>query len=426
MFSQRGRLAVRSSALFVPIALCTSLLADSVTLTSGGTVHGNLVPASATNGVKSVALVTTSGALLVIDKDEVTQLKHGGDAGLKAHAAKSAAKKQPTAAEKAWLTRVRTLLKRLESDDRNVSRKARGDLLNISDPNAIPALTHYLQKNPHVEMRQLYVAILGNIRGARAVYFLVDQSLFDPSPQVRDDARKAIGEDRADLVRPLYIHSLRLGDADLASRAALGIAEIGDPRGESVPYLIDSLVMYISKLHQIVPSGISVTDMVTMYTTPGFVPGVVPGATYVGQTAGSSTMPVYLGPVGMTQAEINRAIANLKPATPSSMRGPQAMPQNHGPGTYYITPAVADTYAAPIFGRTDAKYSKAPVLTENPHVLDTLIKVTDYRPGFGYHADNWHRWWAAEKKSRDLQRSASPSKQSPAKRVSPNERPEPR
>jgi hypothetical protein len=421
MSSERARMAVWPSAFIAVVALCTPALADSLTLNSGGIVHGSLVPPPATNGVKSVALVTTSGALLVIDKDEVTQVKHGGDSGPKAHAAKSASKKQPTAAEKAWLTRVRTLLKRLESDDRNVSRKARVDLLNISDPNAILALTHYLQKNPNVEMRQLYVAILGNIRGAKPIYLLVDQSLFDPSPQVREDARKAIGEDRADLARPLYIHALRLGDADLASRAALGIAEIGDPRGESVSYLIDSLVMYVSKLHQIVPSGISVVDMVTLYTTPGYVPAVVPGATYLGQTSGSSTMPVYLGPVGMSQAQINQAIANLKPATPSSMesmRFAQNRPQDHGAGTYYITPAVADTYAAPIFGRTDAKYSKAPVRSENPHVLDTLIKVTDYRPGFGYNADNWRRWWAAEKKSRDLQKRPD--------RIQPKSQPEPR
>lgn len=421
MSFKRGRMAVWPSAFIVAVALCGPATADSVTLNSGGTVHGSLVSAADTKGVKSVALLTTSGALLVIDKDEVAQVKHGADAGTKARAAKSASKKQPTSTEKAWMTRVRTLLKRLESDDPNVSRKARGDLLNISDANAIPALTHYLQKNPNVEMRQLYVAILGNIRGAKAVYFLVDQSLFDPSPQVREDARKAIGEDRADLARPLYIHSLRLGDADLASRAALGIAEIGDPKGESVPYLIDSLAMWVSKLHQIVPSGISVTGMVTLYTTPGYVPTMVPGATYLGQTAGSSTMPVYLGPPGMTQAQINQAIANLKPATPSSMRGPQAIPQNHGAGTYYVTPAVADTYAAPIFGRTEAKYSKAPVRAENPHVLDTLIKITDNRPGYGYNADNWRRWWAAEKKSRDLQKPASRDRVLPR-----NETPSPR
>ncbi len=189
MFSQRGRLAVRSSALFVLIALCTSLLADSVTLTSGGTVHGNLVPAPRTNGVKSVALVTTSGALLVIDKDEVKQVKHGGDANQKATAAKTGAKKQPSPAERAWTARVRTLLNRLTSDDHNVSRKARVDLLNISDPNAIPTLTQYLQKNPDPGLRRLYVAILGNVRGPKPVYYLVDQSLFDPAAQVREEAQ---------------------------------------------------------------------------------------------------------------------------------------------------------------------------------------------------------------------------------------------
>ena len=41
-----------------------------------------------------------------------------------------------------------------------MSRKARVDLLNIDDPDAIPALTEILRNSRNEDMRRLYVAIL--------------------------------------------------------------------------------------------------------------------------------------------------------------------------------------------------------------------------------------------------------------------------
>ncbi len=272
---RKRHIAVLLVALVTLVAIDTSARGDVVTLTTGSTVHGNLVSPPSGSGVKSVALITSSGGLIVFDHTEVKQIKRGADPAQKSASGKSTGKKQLTAAEKAWIPKIRSLLKKLASEDRDLSRRARVALLDISDPDAIPALTQYLRKNPDEELRRLYVTILGNIRSTKVIYHLVDQSLFDPSPQVRDDARKAIGEDRADLARPLYIHALRLGDADLASRAALALAEIGDPRGEAVPYLIDDLVAYVSKPHQIVPAGIGVVDMMTLYTTPGYVPTMI-------------------------------------------------------------------------------------------------------------------------------------------------------
>ncbi len=40
----------------------------------------------------------------------------------------------------------------------------------------------------------------------------------------------------------MYIAVLRSGGFDAAGRAALGLEEIGDPRGQSVPFLIDALI----------------------------------------------------------------------------------------------------------------------------------------------------------------------------------------
>lgn len=387
------------------IGFASGVRADTVTLNSGGTIHGNLFTPPTGNTGKSLALVTTNGTVIILDKDEVKQVKRGTDPTQKAAAkAKANSKNKLTPAEKAWIPKVRALLNRLASSDPNVSRKARVDLLNIDDPDAIPALTQALRNTGNEDLRRLYVAILKNMRGPRAIYYLVDQSLFDPSPQVREDARKAIGPDKADLARPLYIHSLRLREAEIASRAALALMEIGDPQGEAVPYLIDSLIGISRMKHQVATARVGVVDVMTYYTTPGYNPNAL-GEVYVGETSGSSTMPVYLGPPGMSEAQIKAAVANLKPATPESMkmaRLPQYGPANRGPGTYYITPAVADTYAVPVFGRSQDKYSRAPVMTENPTVLDALVKITDRQhPGYGYNADNWRRFWATEKENRE-------------------------
>jgi len=399
-----------------------SVRADVVTLNSGGSVHGNLLSPATGSNVKSVAVVTSNGTLVVFDKDEVKQVKRGADPAQKA-AAKAKSKKQLTTAERAWFPKIHGLLNRLASSDRDVTRKARVDLLNIDDPDAIPALTEILRNSRDENMRRLYVAILKNIRSPRVIYYLVDQSLFDPSPQVREDARKAIGPDRADMARPLYIHSLRLREAEIASRAALALLEIGDPRGEAVPYLIDTLVCNSRMKHMVSPEQITVNDFMTYYTTPGYNPNAL-GEIWLGQTSGSSTMPVYLGPPGMSQAQINAAVANLKPATPQSLKLaalPQNRPMDRGPGTYYITPAVADTYAVPVFGRVPAKYSRAPVLTENPTVLDALVKITDRQhPGYGYNADNWRRFWATEKKNRDGVKPASEDRVLPRDQAAPH------
>ena len=218
------------AAASVPVLFASALAvrADVVTLNSGGSVHGNLLTPATGNG-KSVAVVTSNGTLVVFDKDEVKQVKRGADPAQKA-AAKAKFKKQLTTAERAWFPKIHGLLNRLASSDHNVTRKARVDLLNIDDPDAIPALTEILRNSRNEDMRRLYVAILKNIRSPRVIYYLVDQSLFDPSPQVREDARQAIGPERADMARPLYIHSLRLREAEIASRAALALMEIGDPR----------------------------------------------------------------------------------------------------------------------------------------------------------------------------------------------------
>jgi len=402
--------------LAVLLAAGSPAFADVVTLNSGGTVHGNLLTPAASNSSKSVAVLTTNGTLIVFERDGVQQVKRGADPAQKAAAAKSGAKKQLTAAEKAWIPKVRKLVDRLFSPDRNQVRSARVDLLNIDDPDAIPALTQSLRSHRDESLRRLFVGILRNIRGPRPIYYLVDQSLVDPSADVRAAARQAIGEQRADFARPLYIHALRLGDGDLASRAALALAEIGDPQGEAIPYLIDALVSDASRNVLVQRAQTGIVDFMTLYTTPGLDMRAT-NAIYMGTASGSSTMPVYLGPPGMSVAQQDAAVRSLlqqssQPHPANAMSSRNNAPQMRGSGTYYITPAVADQYAMPVYGTVSPDvYKRRNVRTENPTVLDVLVKLTDRKhPGYGYNVDNWHRWWTTERKNRDLQKPKSPDR----------------
>ena len=78
--------------------------------------------------------------------------------------------------------------------------------------------------------------------GPTTVYYLVALSLFNGSSGSAKRRANAIGAERADAARPLFIQALKSRDINLTSLAAQGISAVGDPHGDAVAYLIDSLV----------------------------------------------------------------------------------------------------------------------------------------------------------------------------------------
>jgi hypothetical protein len=217
-------------------------------------VHGHVAAYSANS--KSITLRTSSGALIVFDRESVKQVKRGADPGPIAAGAKPGSKKPHLTAEgEAWMPRIRSHVARLLGTSEQ-SRSARAELLRIEDPDSLPALTRYLASHPLPEARLLFVTIARGIHGAKPVYYLVALSLYDPSPQVREEARNAIGPERADFARPLYIEALKTREQRLASLAAKGIAEIGDPNSDAVPYLIDALEFRAAQPVELSPSRV--------------------------------------------------------------------------------------------------------------------------------------------------------------------------
>ncbi len=327
--------------------------ADVVTLNSGAAMHGNVIASR-----NAVAVRTSSGALVVFDCDEVKHIQRGANLAPKPGAAGTrSAKSRLSAAQEAWMPKVRSLVSRLFGANHEQSNRARRDLLRIDDLDALPAVGRFLGSLPNDEARVLYTVVLRNMPGQTPVYDLVRMSLFDPSQLVRGDARKAIGPDRADSARRLYIEVLKSSSPDLASLIALGLGEIGDPNGDSIPYLIDHLSYRAARLEQVLPDY------------------------------------VYFG----AALEAMRCGDNLYSVVPLKANSPRAGVQ---------------TTLSPVLGAAPTYRYHHPDLVahdyQNPAVLDALVKITGQQPpAFGYNSENWHRWCANEKKNRDITKTTA-------------------
>jgi hypothetical protein len=217
----------------------------------------------------------------------------------------------------------------------------------------------------------------------------------------------------------LYVAALRSGPPRLARVAAIGLGEIGDPRGDSVPYLINALVSYGTVATMKQPAQTGVLYTVTVYATPGLKVSD-PNLAYASQSQGTNTIPVALG--GASTAN------NPSPAAPNNAAGSgqplqggqaaqdlspnsQGMPnvQLGSSGTVAMTQIATDVYEQPAVVKTGCKHDR-PLSGEidHPEVLDALLKITDQpHPGFGFNRDRWRTWWATEKTNRDLQRPAA-------------------
>jgi hypothetical protein len=396
-----------------------TLAADVVTLNGGGKVQGNVV---ASGNSKTVAVLTSTGTLVVFDRDAVKTVKRVPVPAQKtASGKKNAAKPKLTAGEEAWMPKVRSLVGRLFGPDRDQSRRAASDLLKIDDENAIPALTRYLAANPNEESRQFYAKILRNIPGSKAVYCLVWQSLFDRSAIVRDTARKAIGSERGDLARPLFIQALRQGDRDLASLAAKGIAEIGDPNGDSVPYLIDAMVFQTVRVVATSPVvKVMDADVLADINLQNQLDAEARAAANAPPPIRVPRSEVRVGaePIDRASSMGGSPLGFANITHPPTM-GPIFPPMFGANNPQIKQPAI--TTSAPVTMRdilnTPVQYSTglAREMNVNPAVHDTLMQITGQK--LGPNIVPWRRWWANQQNNRALEKPKAadrPISQSPA------------
>jgi len=219
-----SKCVVLLSAPLLSALAVTVCFADKVTLKDGGLLNGKV-----TNAGKDVAVTTPEGIRVVVERSSVERI------------ARAATPDKPklTSDEKAWLSKIRKLIARVEFGDGEPRRLALRGLRAINDPAAIPALMQTLRTSDDDASRLLYVRILGDMPGSKAVVGLVEEALFDSSAPVRDAAQEASKKLRADYVRPFYGQALRFPNREVVCRAADVLSTVGNR--ENVPYLIDSL-----------------------------------------------------------------------------------------------------------------------------------------------------------------------------------------
>jgi hypothetical protein len=224
----RRRVRLVGAGLALGLPLASICFPDVVTLQYGGILRGKVTKSGAT-----VAVTTSQGTRVVLERSGVRKIEHDSSA------ASTSGKARLTEAQKAWFAKIRKLVHRVENADNETRARALRDLRSIHDPDALPALMQTLRTSDVEASRILYVRILGDMPGSKAVAGLVEEALFDASPLVRNAAQEASKTQRPEFVRPYYGQALRFPNRDVVCRAASVLTTVGDK--ENVPSLIDSL-----------------------------------------------------------------------------------------------------------------------------------------------------------------------------------------
>ncbi len=210
----------------------------------------------------------------------------------------------------------------------------------------------------------------------------------------------------------MYIAALKSGDPNLASLAAKGIAEIGDPNGDSVAYLIDALVFQTTRVVatsqpiRVMDGGrlaeinlqnqLEAEAQAAANAPPPPVLRIPASQIRVGASVESSG--------GMSSNPL--ATANI---TEPALTGPIFPPMFGAHNPQIKNPAII--ISAPVTIRdimnTPIQYSTgfAHENNVNPAVYDTLTQITGQQ--LGNNVGNWRRWWANQVKNRTLQKPKS-------------------
>jgi hypothetical protein len=198
-----------------------------VTLQNGGIVRGKVAKSGTT-----LAVTSPKGIRIVVDRADVRKVAHESTAV-------AANKGRLTAAQKEWLGKIRKLVLRAQSEDREVAARAVRDLRAIHDPDAMPALMQVLRTSDTETSRLMYVRILGDMPGSVAGPGLAEEALFDDSSVVRDAAADISKRQKPEFIRPYYGQALRFPNREVVVRAASVLESVGNM--EDVPYLSESL-----------------------------------------------------------------------------------------------------------------------------------------------------------------------------------------
>lgn len=136
-----------------------------------------------------------------------------------------------------WRKKLRLWRKWLDDIDR--AHAARQEFLAIRDVRAIAPMLELLKDEKDVARRVLYVESLSQIGEGAATHVLVDHSLHDGDPELRDTCLDYVVEHPHPDVTAAYVKALSSHDNEVVNRAAKALARLKD--SSAVAALIDAL-----------------------------------------------------------------------------------------------------------------------------------------------------------------------------------------
>ena len=142
--------------------------------------------------------------------------------------------------EKAWRKKLkmwRTWI--VKARGKQVS--GRDNIAQIVDKRAAPALAEFLDQDQEFEpLKLLYIDVLARLQRGPGVSAFISRALRDPSDFVRERCLEELSRFGTDRAVTSFIHVLAANDNRLVNRAALALAQLGDPAATRP--LIEALV----------------------------------------------------------------------------------------------------------------------------------------------------------------------------------------
>lgn len=143
-------------------------------------------------------------------------------------------------AEQAWFPRIRLWKGWATGSHQGRQIDGLGQLRNVVDEDAVPALRNFLSDAPELALRQLYVERLTAMRGVKPVASLVRTSLLDIDASLRQAAFEGLASDQREAAIPYYVEALADKENAVVNRGAAALGVIGDFR--VVPALTRALI----------------------------------------------------------------------------------------------------------------------------------------------------------------------------------------
>ncbi len=242
--------------------------------------------------------------------------------------------------ERAWYAKVKLWFGWMMRKNDKRQKTGYDNLVSLTDPNAVPALTKIMSEHQQYSVRQFFIKQMTKMEGAKPVRPLVNRVLLDSSSDLRYAALNGLSEDQYKIAMPYFLKKLKSEHNAIVRRAGAGLERVGNE--QAVPYLVEALI-----------------------TTHQYKVRVPKKGVALGVGGGGNMAPLSPDIQAMLQSGqfSNGVIINQQDMIPNQLRPMKTITVDYH--------------------------------HNNPEVLTALQKITGQ--SFGYNERTWRLWWTTKK-----------------------------